>query len=383
MNFEPEMPGMNTQSSDGTKRSQYRVLVCASRPETLTLAALLEAADGAYRCTVTPSIEEFRRRLLEDRCEVILIAAGDVDLELANDVRRLQPHASMVFAAPSVGVRDLTKAMQAGAVDFLTGPLNAEEVEERVDLAATRSIELVEREERMHRLRSLSRRLSAESSEHADLESAAPGPDAEGSSVSDSPAAPDQDRRLDEVAMCSEFRTLIRQELDVEDLLRTSLEYLLVKTGPTNAAVYLAGGDESFGLGAYVNCDLNRKSVEPMLKRLCDEACPAISEHADVLRFEDANEFIAECDLGSEVSTDIEMVAVPCHFDGECLAVMFLFRNAADAFEDSVAQTLDALREILAEQLATLIRVHNRLENNWPEEAVDEEDDLGWDDLAA
>ncbi|MDG2022091.1 MAG: hypothetical protein P8J59_09095, partial [Phycisphaerales bacterium] len=242
---------------------------------------------------------------------------------------------------------------------------------------------LVEREERMHRLRSLSRRLSAESSEHADLESAAPGPDAEGSSVSDSPAAPDQDRRLDEVAMCSEFRTLIRQELDVEDLLRTSLEYLLVKTGPTNAAVYLAGGDESFGLGAYVNCDLNRKSVEPMLKRLCDEACPAISEHADVLRFEDANEFIAECDLGSEVSTDIEMVAVPCHFDGECLAVMFLFRNAADAFEDSVAQTLDALREILAEQLATLIRVHNRLENNWPEEAVDEEDDLGWDDLAA
>ncbi|MDG2020470.1 MAG: hypothetical protein P8J59_00815, partial [Phycisphaerales bacterium] len=188
MNFEPEMPGMNTQSSDGTKRSQYRVLVCASRPETLTLAALLEAADGAYRCTVTPSIEEFRRRLLEDRCEVILIAAGDVDLELANDVRRLQPHASMVFAAPSVGVRDLTKAMQAGAVDFLTGPLSAEEVEERVDLAATRSIELVEREERMHRLRSLSRRLSAESSEHADLESAAPGPDAEGSSVSDSPA---------------------------------------------------------------------------------------------------------------------------------------------------------------------------------------------------
>ncbi len=383
MNFEPEMPGMNTQSSDGTKRSQYRVLVCASHPETLTLAALLEAADGAYRCTVAPSIEEFRRRLLEDRCEVILIAADDVDPELANDVRRLQPHASMVFAAPSVGVQALTKAMQAGAVDFLTGPLNAEEVEERVDLAATRSIELAEREERMHRLRSLSRRLNAESSEHVDLESSTPGPDAEGSSVSESPAAPDEVRRLDEVAMCSEFRTLIRQELDVEDLLRTSLEYLLVKTGPTNAAVYLAGGDESFGLGAYVNCDLDRKSVEPMLKRLCDEACSAIAEHTDVLRFEDANEFIAECELGSEVSTDIEMVAVPCHFDGECLAVMFLFRNAADAFEDSVAQTLDALREILAEQLATLIRVHNRLENNWPEEAVDEDDDLGWDDLAA
>jgi DNA-binding NarL/FixJ family response regulator len=383
MNFEPEMPGMNTHSSDGTKESQYRILVCASRPETLTVAALLEAADRMYRCTVTSDVKEFRTQLLVDRCEVILIAADDVDLELANDIRRLQPHASMVFAAPSVGVKDLTKAMQAGAVDFLAGPLNAEEVEERISLAATRSIELVDREERMHRLRSLSRRIDAESEPLEDIPTSVTNSDPDGPFAIESPASQDDDRRLDEVAMCSEFRTLIRQELDVEDLLRTALEYLLVKTGPTNAAVYLAGGDESFGLGAYVNCDLPRKSVEPMLRRLCDEACPAISEHADILRFEDANEFIAECDLGAEVSTDIEMVAVPCHFDGECLAVMFLFRSEAESFEDSVAQTLDALREILAEQLATLIRVHNRMENAWPEDVVDEEDDLGWDDLAA
>ena len=383
MNFEPEMSGMNTNSSNEMTDSKYRVLVYASRPETLTLAALLEAAEGTYRCTVVNDDEEFRSRLLAIRCEVILVAPDDVDLELANDIRRLQPHASMVFAAPSVGVEDLTKAMQAGAVDFLNGPLNSEEVEDRISLAAARSIEMVEREERMHRLRTLSRRIDAESeclpgaeTPVGDLNPAEP--------LTIQPSvAPGDAARLDEVAMCSEFRTLVRQELDVEDLLRTSLEYLLVKTGPTNAAVYLAGGDESFGLGAYVNFDLPRKSVEPMLKRLCDEACPAISEHTDVLRFEDANEFIAECDLGPEISTDIEMVAVPCHFDGECLAVMFLFRSATEPFEEFVAQTMDALREILAEQLATLIRVHNRMENAWPEEAADEEDDLGWDDLAA
>lgn len=383
MNFEPEMPGMNTQSSDGMKSSQYRILVCASRPETLTLAALLEAADRTYHCTVANDIEEFRGRLLADRCEVILIAADDVDLKLTDDIRRLQPHASMVFAAASVGVKDLTKAMQVGAVDFLAGPLSAEDVEERISLAATRSIERVEREDRMHRLRSLSQRIDSESGGIEGAQDSLAEVEATESFVVDPTSTSDHERQLDEVAMCSEFRTLIRQELDVEDLLRTALEYLLVKTGPTNAAVYLAGGDESFGLGAYVNCDLPRKTVEPMLKRLCDEACPAISEHADVLRFEDAGEFIAECELGSDVSTDIEMVAVPCHFDGECLAVMFLFRSTVEPFEDSVAQTLDALREILAEQLATLIRVHNRLENAWPEEAVDEEDDLGWGDLAA
>ena len=110
MNFEPEMSGMNTNQSNEMTDSKYRVLVYASRPETLTLAALLEAAEGTYRCTVVNDDEEFRSRLLAIRCEVILVAPDDVDLELANDIRRLQPHASMVFAAPSVGVEDLTKA---------------------------------------------------------------------------------------------------------------------------------------------------------------------------------------------------------------------------------------------------------------------------------
>lgn len=391
MNFEPEMHDTNAIPSSPTGSPVFRVQVCASRPEMIALAALLEASDGRCRCTVSCDVDEFRGRLLEDRCEVLLVAEEDLDRSLAEDVRRLQPHGSMVVAAPTVDVDGLRRAMQYGATDFLSGPMSAEEVESRIEGAARRSRERTEHEERMHRLRNLSRRLEAGHRPPADVD---PAVDAEASPESPAeeacPPAPaegdaDQVRRLDEVAMCSEFRTLIRQELDVEDLLRTALEYLLVKTGPTNAAVYLAGGDESFGLGAYVNCDLPRKSVEPMLQRLCDEACPAVAEHVDVLRFEDAMDFVKECDLGSEVSTDLEMVAVPCHHDGECFAVMFLFRDSEQGFEDETAQVLGALRAILAEQLATLIRVHNRLENAWPEEPADEDadEDLGWDDLAA
>jgi DNA-binding response OmpR family regulator len=358
----------------------------------IALTALLEASDGRCRCIVSNDVDEFRGRLLEDRCEVVLVAQEDLDLSLAEDFRRLQPHGSLVVAAPTVDVDGIRRAMQFGATDFLSGPMSAEEVERRIDAAARRSRERVEHEERMHRLRSLSRRLEAETRPVDDLEKATAEEQASAGSPTDdtAPATPfegdaDQVRKLDEVAMCSEFRTLIRQELDVEDLLRTALEYLLVKTGPTNAAVYLAGGDDSFGLGAYVNCDLPRKSVEPMLRRLCDEACPAVAEHVDVLRFEDAKEFVSDCELGAEVSEDIEMVAVPCHHDGECFAVMFLFRDSEQGFEDETAQVLGALRSILAEQLATLIRVHNRLENGWPDAPADEEtdEDLGWDDLAA
>ena len=393
MNFEPEMHETNATPTSHAESSVFRVLVCASRPEMIALTALLEASDGRCRCIVSNDVDEFRGRLLEDRCEVVLVSEEDLDRSLADDVRRLQPHGSVVVAAPTVDVDGIRRAMQLGATDFLSGPMSAEEVERRIEAAARRSRERVEHEERMHRLRSLSRRLEAEARAAEDLESAdtseeVPTEPAGPETTSEPPFAggSDQVRKLDEVAMCSEFRTLIRQELDVEDLLRTALEFLLVKTGPTNAAVYLAGGDESFGLGAYVNCDLPRKSVEPMLRRLCDEACPAVAEHIDVLRFEDAKDFVSECELGPEVSADLEMVAVPCHHDGECFAVMFLFRDSEHGFEDETAQVLGALRSILAEQLATLIRVHNRLENAWPDAPADDEDtdeDLGWDDLAA
>ena len=43
--------------------------------------------------------------------------------------------------------------------------------------------------------------------------------------------------QMSRVSLASEFSSLIRQELDVESLLRTTLEYLLTKTGATNAAV--------------------------------------------------------------------------------------------------------------------------------------------------
>ena len=48
----------------------------------------------------------------------------------------------------------------------------------------------------------------------------------------------------------------------------------------------------------------------------------------------------------------------------------------------NVAETVDALRGILAAQLAMLIRVHNRLEESWPDEPADEVGE-DWDDLAA
>lgn len=363
MDFEPEMTGM--QQSD-VRSTDPRIVVCASRPETMTLAALFEGAIG-WDCRVTIDVDDLRSRLLADACEVVVVSSHDCDDALAADLRRLQPHASIVLASPHVDVQEVMRAMRFGAADFLAGSLGADEVEHRILRAADRSREHADRERRARRLDSLVRRI-----DEADVSSG----------VEDS--TPDADEgSLDRVAMRSEFRTLLRQELDVEDLLRTALEYMLVKTGPTNAAVFLAGGDGRFGLGAYVNYEHPRRLMEPMLQRLCDEACPRIAGEPEILRFDDAADFIRDCELDTEVDPDMEMVAVPCTHEGECLAVMYLFRSTTEPFADEVAAVLDDLRGLLAEQLDRLIRIHNRLEQAWPDEPADADEDEGWNDLAA
>lgn len=371
MNFEPDTPGMKQSAADSIEG--VRITIFASRPETVTLAALFEAA-ADWDCRVAADIKEFRGRLIEGRCEVIVLPAEDVDDDLASDVRRLQPNASIVFAAPSAGIQELTRAMRFGAVDFLQGNLGAEEVERRLGRAAERSVERSRRDQAMRRIAEIGRRIDDDSPAgrgHADEI-------VHDEQFENSP----KDFKADHVAMCSEFKTLLRQELDVEDLLRTALEYLLVKTGPTNAAVFLAGGDGRYGLGAYVNYEHARRTVEPMLQRLCDEACPRIAEEKDLLRFDGVGKFMDECEIDPAVAEDVEMIAVPCCHEGECLAVMYLFRGSESSFTAEVSETIDALRGILASQLATLIRVHNRLEESWPEEPSDEVGE-DWDDLAA
>ncbi len=359
MDFEPEITGMkpDVQSTDP------RIVVCASRPETMTLAALLEGAIG-WDCRVTIDTEELRSRLVADGCEVVIVSSNDCDDRLADDIRRLQPHASIVMAGTHANVEDLTRAMRFGASDFLVASLGSEEVEDRILRAADRSRESADRDRRLRRLDTIVRRID------------------EGTN-SPEVGATESEGTLDRVAMRSEFRTLLRQELDVEDLLRTALEYMLVKTGPTNAAVFLAGGDGRFGLGAYVNYEHPRRTVEPMLQRLCDEASPRIAAEPEILRFDDAVEFLQDCELGPEVDPNMEMVAVPCTHEGECLAVVYLFRSVAEPFADATATLLDDLRALLAEQLDRLIRIHNRVEQAWPDDAEDASEDEGWNDLAA
>jgi hypothetical protein len=276
----------------------------------------------------------------------------------------------------SVSVDSVIDAMRRGIVDCVRFPFEPQDFGTRLLAAVERSRDDRDREARLTRLQGICKRLSrarARCSEQAkalseDLRHARDG----------------FAERLDEVAMIAEYRTLLRQELDLDDVLRVGVEYLVGKTGPTNAAVFLPGGDGSWSLGAYVNCDCPRGIVQPMLDRLAEDLCPELARTDELMRFEDSSEFVRSLELGHAPLEAAEIVAWPCRANGECLAVCVLYRNRAIGFADGLASVIDALRSIFAEQIATVLRVHHRAHGGWPAERADEDGEHDeWDGRAA
>ena len=172
-------------------------------------------------------------------------------------------------------------------------------------------------------------------------------------------------------------------ELDVEEVLRTTLEYLLTKTGPTNAAVFLPDAHQQYSLGAYVNYDCPRDSIDRLLDHLCETICPQMANEQAIVAFDDAAEFADWIGMESGLLADSQILAFSCSHEGECHAVVVLFRSVQNAFEAELAGTLEILRSIFAEQLSQIIRVQHRASPQWPEEPGDDYDDFGFGGLAA
>lgn len=183
-------------------------------------------------------------------------------------------------------------------------------------------------------------------------------------------------QRLDIVSSVSAYRALVSQDLDIEGVLQTSLEFLLSKTGPTNAAVLLAESEVDYALGAYVNFECPRELADPVLDRLASGVCHHVAEQGDLVKFHDVKEFIEAVGPEAEILQNSDVIAMPCIHEGECLAVVFLFRDVKTPFPEEIAPLLESLRQVFGEQLAKVVRIHHRLDAQWPDSVMDEAEDF-------
>lgn len=306
---------------------------------------------------------------------------------IAAQARRISSSTKLVVTGAAPNASDLLAAMRAGAVDWIDPTDDPDTVLARIRSVADAINDERRRDERVTRLKGICQKLVVHHDEftrqvdelHQGLNS----------------AVHDAQERVDEAEVAGEFRGLLSQELDVEDLLRTALQYLLTKTGPTNAAVYLPGSKPNqFGLGAYVHYDCPRTTAQPLLDRLGEEICERLSHRPDIIRFTDTREFVHAIGMAGAVLEDTELVAWSATHEGECMAVFFLFRNREEPFKDELAALIDVLRPVFGAQMAKLVRIHHRSSFKFPklqsdsddaddaEDGEDEDEGEGWRDAA-
>ncbi len=333
------------------------------------LVANLEAQ--GYSCCVNESVETAYEVLDGGSIDILAVAStasGAENMQLIRDTQASHPCIRAIVYGGRPTPESVVEAIRSGASDWINLPGDTKRLPERVAQIIDRVQAHRSREEQLEELTDTCRQLSEardEMSGQVDV------------LCSDLASAYRTMReQMSDVAMSSEFKALVSQELDVEDMLRTSLEYILQKIGPTNAVVYLKEGEDQYGVGAYVNYQWQESDLIPMLNDLSGILCRPMSTERELVRFDDTTEF-AEQAGGTLAQLDgSQVVSFACHRGDECLAIFVLFRDAATGFDVKHATLLDVLRTIISEQLSKIIRIHKRSKPEWPDEPAGDNWDI-------
>ena len=344
------MPLRHHSADDAPGRAGRALLVIPSRVTRDRIRAQLTAA--GFDCVSAARGNTAERRADRGGFDLAVAELVSGDAQLVRLLADASPALSIIAVADQVTAEGAVEAIRAGACDVVQRRTPGDELIDRARKAVERTRAAQDRDQRLGQLQRLCRELN-----HAREEVTSHV----GSLCDDLVTAyQDMSGQLERVRLRAEFNSLIRQQLDIEELLRTGLEYLLSRMGPMNAGVYLPGAGGDHTLGAYVNYDCAKDSAEVMLDQFADTVAPRLEHLTTPLRLDsDAG---IEAALGADGSwfAGRSVTALACRHDGECLAIVLLFRDRATPFDDEAVGVLDATADLLAAQLARVIHVHHR-----------------------
>lgn len=306
------------------------------------------------------SLAEARRHLAESPVDLALIECDQPDgngLDLAGEISSQADVTQTIMLAGRPELDNAVGAIRAGAGDYLTKPIDADELFDRVGFAQLRHKAACRQKQRVRRLRRVCRKLNhvrKDVGQQVDI------------LCKDLVTAYQElAEQMNQVVQASEFTGLIRQELDLEELLRKTLEFLLQKAGPTNAAIFLPSSGDEFSIGGYVNYDCTSDSADILIDHLADVIAPRLVELIDPLHLVDNDDLEQWVGDDSSYLMDCHVVAFACRKDEQTLAIVMLFRDASEPYDPALIELCDAISPMLGDYLARLNRIHHRHINDF------------------
>ncbi|MEX2218345.1 MAG: hypothetical protein WD749_06250 [Phycisphaerales bacterium] len=345
----PELPGAPVLPPP----TPLVLIVSGSRLERIRLVSRL--GNCPVRCIQAESVQAALRATETQPCQLALIGgalpAGDA-ATLARALAKREPSSVSMLIADAPTLAQAVEAMRAGVIDIIPSRTTQGELAARVRSALERSRPARERDARLERLTRVCRKLNHARHEISRQVSGLCGDVAS--------AYHDLADQVTLLSTASEFNSLIRQELDVESLLRTALEFILAKTGPTNAAVFLPATSCDFSLGAYVNYDRPKETADGILESLAAVVAPRMEHESGLKVLATPAEVAAAFGDHAHSLAESHVVAFSCRREGECLAVVLLFRDRRNPFPPAVLPALSMIAELFGKQLARVIHIHHR-----------------------
>lgn len=336
------------------KHRSLRLLVVDTGAE---VANLLPRCASAANLDVilTNSLAQARAALAKSSVDLALVNLNLPDgdgLELVEELANSRRLTQTIAIANTTPTEKLVQAVRSGASDLLDKSVDVEELNLRISAAISRYEKDSKKRSRVQRLRRICKKLNIareEVSQQVDI------------LCNDLVSAYQElANQMQQVVQSSEFSGVIRQELDLEQLLRKTLEFIIQKAGPTNAAIFLPSTADEYSLGGYVNYDCTNEASDILLDHLADMVAPKLAQSGSVLHLTDSESLQEWIGNDAVYLTGCHMVGFACQHEQEALAIVLLFRDGSVPFDEHVLETAVAIAPMLGEYLARIIRVHHR-----------------------
>ncbi len=296
-----------------------------------------------------------KAELSKRQADLMIVNATQPDGAALGLVRELTRGRQTVPALVLTGeptLQGAVEAMRAGAMDYLALPLSADELRKRLDAAVGRLNAQRRHSDKLRRLRGMCHKLNHSRREMSEQVNVLCG---------DLVAAyQDLADQMQQVLQSTEFNAVIRNELDLEQLVRKTLEYLLDKVGPTNAVIFLPASSDEYSLGGYVNYDCDSQPSEILLEQMGDVVAPRIAEKSGLIHITDDSAMRETFGEDFDLLRGSQLLGVTCVHEEEALAVVSLFRDGSEPYDDAATDMLTGVASALGTALARIIRVHHR-----------------------